>query len=61
MDLILLIIGIVLTVLGARMKDPSGQRSGGGIAMLTIGIVITVIGAIWFFLGFMVGFIASQM
>jgi len=39
-------IGIVLIVLGAKMKGPYGQRSGGGIAMLTIGIVIIIVGAI---------------
>lgn len=58
---LLRIVGIVLIVVGAKSKDDSGQRSGGGIAMLSIGIVLTVIGAILFSLGFIGGFVASQM
>jgi len=60
MDAILLLIGIVLTVLGVKMKALSGQRSGRGISILTFGIVVIIVGTVWFLIGFRDGFSASQ-
>ena len=56
MDIILLIIGIILVVIGANKKVPDGSRSGGGLIMIIIGAVFLGIGSISFIFGFMIGF-----
>lgn len=59
MDILLLGIGIALIVFGAQRKDVNGERTGGGIAMMTIGVVITVFGAVLATLGFIIGFLTG--
>ncbi len=44
MDIALIVIGIIFITIGARRKDKSGARSGGGIALLIIGSILTAIG-----------------
>lgn len=60
MDLIFLIVGIFLIVTGAKRKDVNGNRTSGGITMLTIGIVITIIGTLIFSTSFIIGYNAAS-
>lgn len=55
MDLMLMLIGFVLTSLGSRSKDAQGNRSGLGISLMVVGIVFLVSGAFVFVLGFIAG------
>lgn len=56
MDLVFILLGVVLTVFGARQKDSTGSRTGLGITLLVIGIVLLAVGVLWFSSGFIGGF-----
>jgi hypothetical protein len=60
MDAILIIVGTCLTILGAKRRDETGHRTGGGIALMTSGIVATAIGATMFVILFTVGWLMAQ-
>jgi len=56
MDIILVIVGVILVVLGAKKKEPDGSRSGGGLTMIIIGAVCLGIGMIFFITTFIIAF-----
>lgn len=51
MEFVFLAVGIVLTIVGVKAAEPSGQRSMVDLAILASGIVITVLSAITVVLG----------
>ena len=55
-DILFLIVGVAMILAGAKMKDASNQRTGGGIAVLTIGIVLLALGTLMLCWGFLVGY-----
>lgn len=55
MDGILIILGVVLVVLGAKNKASDGTRSGSGLVMIISGSVFLGFGLILFVIGFTAG------
>lgn len=56
MEIILIIIGIALIVLGNRNKDTNGQRTSSGTTMFRIGVAAVGIGALIFVISFVIAF-----